>query len=98
MFTNLTFNQLVVPLGMMATLALVLLAVLVNLRAASRKQSQQKRLNELKPPKKGRNHKSLPNRQYYLTRGMAKPTPEEEHLLEKYLKLHPEEAKGPIKA
>lgn len=93
MLLFLTFNQFVVPLVLACFFTLAALAFLVKVRKEAQKSAQLKRLAELKPPKKGQNHRSLPPRQYYLTRNMAKPTVEEEHLLEVYVKLHPEEAR-----
>lgn len=94
MLTRITFNQLLIPLVLICILAIVLLAFWRKIKSENLRQAQLKRLKELNPPPKGRNHNSLPPRQYYLTRNMAKPTPEEEHLLEQYLKLYPEEARG----
>lgn len=94
MLFNLTFNQLLIPLIAFCILAVVLVVFWGKVQAESLRQAQQKRLKSLNPPQKGRNHRSLPPRQYYLTRNMAKPTVEEEHLLEQYLKLYPDEARG----
>lgn len=94
MWQTLTFNHLVVPLLLTCAFALSALAFLVKVRKEAHKAAQAKRLAGLKPPKKGRNHRSLPPRQYYLTRNMAKPTAEQEHVLNVYVKLHPEEAQG----
>ncbi len=89
----LTFNQFVVPLMLVCFFTLAALAFLVKVRREAQKAAQLQRLAGLKPPKKGQNHRSLPPRQYYLTRNMARPTPEEEHLLEVYVRLHPAEAR-----
>jgi len=94
MLLALTFNHLVVPLVLACFFALAALAFLVKVRKEAHKAAQKKRLLALKPPKKGQNHRSLPPRQYYLTRNMAKPTPAEEHLLEVYVKLYPEAAQA----
>lgn len=94
MLPTLSFNQLVVPLVMACFFALAALAFLVKVRKEAQKAAQLKELADLKPPKKGQNHRSLPPRQYYLTRNMTKPTPEEERLLEVYVKLHPEEVRS----
>jgi hypothetical protein len=94
MLLLLTFNQFVVPLVLACFFALLALSFLVKVRKEAQKAAQLKRLAELKPPRKGQNHRSLPNRQYYLTRNMTKPTAEEEHTLEVYVKLYPEEARA----
>lgn len=95
MLLALTFNQFVVPLVMACFFSLAALAFLIKVRKEAQKAAQLKALASLKPPKKGQNHRSLPPRQYYLTRTMAKPTREEEHLLEVYVKLNPIEARAP---
>lgn len=95
MLPGLTFNQLVVPLVLACFFSLGVLAFLVKVRKEAQKAAREKQLAELKPPKKGQNHRSLPMRQYYLTREMAKPTAVENHLLEVYRKLQPQEARGP---
>lgn len=94
MLLLLTFNLFVFPLVLACFFALAALAFLVKVRKQAHQTAQEKRLAELNPPKKGHNHRSLPLRNYYLTRNMTKPTAEEEHLLEVYVKLHPEEARG----
>lgn len=94
MLLLLTFNQWVFPLVLACCCTLAALAFLVKVRKEAQKAAQLKALAELKPPKKGRNHRSLPPRNYYLTRNMTKPTPEEEHVLEVYMKLQPEEARA----
>lgn len=95
MLSTLTFNQLVIPLILACFFTLAALAFWIKVRKETQKAAQLARLAELKPPKKGQNHRSLRPRQYYLTRTMTKPTVEEEHLLTVYVKLHPEEARSP---
>lgn len=94
MLFNLTFNQLFIPLIAVCILAVAIIVFWGKVQKETLRQAQLKRLKTLNPPQKGRNHGSLPPRQYYLTRQMTKPTPEEEHLLEQYFKLHPGEARG----
>lgn len=96
MLLLLTFNHFVVPLVLACFCALAALAFLVKVRKEAHKAAQDKRLADLKPPRKGQNHRSLPPRQYYLTRNMTKPTAAEEHTLEVYVKLYPEEARAPL--
>lgn len=90
----LTLNVLLLPLLGTCLLALVALGFWIKVRRETQRAAQQQTLGKLKPPRKGHNHRSLPVRQYYLTRNLARATPAEELLLEVYVKLHPAEAAG----
>ena len=91
---SLTLNVLLFPLVASCLLALVALGFWIKVRRETQRAAQLESLGKLKPPRKGHNHRSLPIRQYYLTRNLARPTPAEELLLEVYVKLHPAEATG----
>lgn len=82
-------NTLLIPIGLLFVAAIALLVFMLKVRREGRKSVSAKRLDTLKPPSKGRNHRCILPRPYYFTLEMAKPSTEDSFLLTAFLKLLP---------
>ena len=80
-------NQLAIPFALCFITLMAVLYFLHQAQLNRQKQQQAKRLSDLSPPAKERNHRSLPFRQYYLTRQLTAPTEQDELLLKQYSEL-----------
>ena len=85
-------NQLAIPFALFFFAIMAVLFFLHKAHLARLHKLQQQRLSKLKPPAKDRNHRSLPVRQYYLTRQLTAPTEQDELLLKQYTVLQRQQA------